>query len=204
MPLALLLPDLTMIGYLGGTRLGAHLYNLAHTAPLPAAIVGLAWWQDEPLLLALSLVWLAHIGLDRLIGYGLKYDDHFQHTPPRRPESQPSLTCNWASLGQAGSACVLSRSTGEPEPALRGIIPSSADKTAATGCLHRQQNVERLWNQQNETQRNPEVVRVWLFWRESLLEDDPVGVACLVDAVVFLGEVICRVVVEVAVRAEGA
>jgi hypothetical protein len=79
-PLTVLLPDLTMIGYLGGTRLGASLYNLAHSTPLPAAIVAIGWWQDKSLVVALGLVWVAHIGLDRLIGYGLKYNDHFQHT----------------------------------------------------------------------------------------------------------------------------
>jgi uncharacterized protein DUF4260 len=78
--LTLLLPDLTMLGYLGGTRLGASLYNLGHSTPIPAAIVGIAWWQHTSLVVALGLVWLAHIGLDRLIGYGLKYGDHFQHT----------------------------------------------------------------------------------------------------------------------------
>ena len=79
-PLTLLLPDLTMIGYLGGARLGSYLYNLGHSTPLPAAIVAIGWWQDKSLVVALGLVWLAHIGVDRLIGYGLKYDDHFQHT----------------------------------------------------------------------------------------------------------------------------
>ena len=79
-PLTLLLPDLTMIGYLGGTRLGSYLYNLGHSTPLPAAIVAIGWWQDKSLVVALGLVWLAHIGVDRLIGYGLKYDDHFHQT----------------------------------------------------------------------------------------------------------------------------
>jgi hypothetical protein len=79
-PLTLLLPDLTMIGYLGSTRLGSYLYNLGHCTPVPAAIVAIGWWQDKSLVVALGLIWLAHIGLDRLIGYGLKYDDHFQHT----------------------------------------------------------------------------------------------------------------------------
>jgi hypothetical protein len=79
-PLTVLLPDLTMIGYLGGTRLGARLYNLGHSTPLPAATVAIGWWQDKSLVVALGLIWLAHIGLDRLMGYGLKYDDHFQHT----------------------------------------------------------------------------------------------------------------------------
>ena len=69
-----------MVGYLGGTRLGAITYNLAHSTPLPAAVIALGWWQHEPLVLAFALVWLAHIGMDRVLGYGLKYNDHFQHT----------------------------------------------------------------------------------------------------------------------------
>jgi hypothetical protein len=79
-PLTLLAPDLVMVGYLHDTRLGAQLYNLAHATVLPAAMVGLGWWQSRPLVLALGLIWLAHIGIDRLVGYGLKYGDHFQHT----------------------------------------------------------------------------------------------------------------------------
>lgn len=69
-PLTVLIPDLVMVGYLGGTRLGAYMYNIAHSTPLPAALVGLGWWQHERLTMALGLVWLAHIGMDRLMGYG--------------------------------------------------------------------------------------------------------------------------------------
>jgi len=79
-PVVVLLPDLAITGYVGGTRIGALLYNLAHATPVPALVIGLGWWQHRPLLLGLGLVWLAHIGLDRLMGYGLKYDDHSQHT----------------------------------------------------------------------------------------------------------------------------
>jgi hypothetical protein len=79
-PLVLFLPDLFMAGYVGGTRIGAHVYNLAHTTTLPALMVGYGWWQNSPLLLALGLVWLGHIGMDRLLTLGLKYPDHFQHT----------------------------------------------------------------------------------------------------------------------------
>jgi hypothetical protein len=43
-------------------------------------MVVLGWWQHGPLILALGLVWLAHVGFDRLLGYGLKYGDNFQHT----------------------------------------------------------------------------------------------------------------------------
>jgi hypothetical protein len=81
----LLVPDVVMVGYLRGTRVGAHMYNLAHSTPLPAALAGFSWWQHDHLALALGLVWLAHIGIDRLMGYGLKYGDHFQHTHLGRP-----------------------------------------------------------------------------------------------------------------------
>jgi len=79
-PLILLVPDVVMVGYLGGTRLGAITYDLAHSTPLPAAVIALGWWRHEPLVLAFALVWLAHIGMDRALSYGLKYNDHFQHT----------------------------------------------------------------------------------------------------------------------------
>ena len=79
-PVVLFLPDLAMAGYLGGTRIGAAAYNLAHATPIPVLVIGLGWWRHEPLTLALGTVWLAHIGMDRFMGYGLKYRDHFQHT----------------------------------------------------------------------------------------------------------------------------
>ena len=79
-PLALFIPDLFMAGYLGGTRIGARVYNLAHSTPLPALMVGCGWWQNKQLFMALGLVWLGHIGMDRLLTFGLKYPDHFQHT----------------------------------------------------------------------------------------------------------------------------
>jgi hypothetical protein len=79
-PLTLLLPDLSALGYLGGTVLGARVYNVFHITPLPALLVGVGWWQNASLATALGLIWLAHIGMDRTVGYGLKYGDDFQHT----------------------------------------------------------------------------------------------------------------------------
>jgi hypothetical protein len=79
-PAGILVPDIAMSGYVAGTRPGAHLYNLAHATPLPAVMLGVGYWQADRLLMALALVWLAHIGLDRLLGMGLKYDDRFTHT----------------------------------------------------------------------------------------------------------------------------
>jgi hypothetical protein len=79
-PAVILLPDLFMVGYMGGGRLGAAVYNAGHSYPLPAlmCLAGLA--GHHPLVLALGLLWLAHIGVDRLAGFGLKYDSGFQRT----------------------------------------------------------------------------------------------------------------------------
>ena len=79
-PAGILVPDIAMSGYAAGTRLGAHLYNLAHATLVPAVMLGIGYWQADRLLMALALIWLAHIGLDRLLGMGLKYNDRFTHT----------------------------------------------------------------------------------------------------------------------------
>lgn len=76
----LLAPDVGMLGYLRGTALGAATYNLFHTYALPAAL--LAYWAiaQDATLLSLGLIWAAHIGMDRMIGLGLKYPTAFKHT----------------------------------------------------------------------------------------------------------------------------
>ena len=79
-PAVILLPDLFMVGYIGSSRLGAAVYNVGHSYPLPAllSLAGLA--GHHPFVLALGLLWLAHIGMDRLAGFGLKYDSGFPWT----------------------------------------------------------------------------------------------------------------------------
>jgi len=79
-PLVILLPDVFMVGYLGGTRVGAFAYNLGHTYAAPAVVVGAGLVVDSDLAVALGLLWFGHIGMDRVAGYGLKYDDAFGHT----------------------------------------------------------------------------------------------------------------------------
>jgi len=79
-PAVILAPDIAMIGYLAGTRPGARLYNLTHATLLPAVMLGAGYWQANRVVMALALVWLAHIGLDRGTGTGLKYNDRFAHT----------------------------------------------------------------------------------------------------------------------------
>ena len=76
----LFFPDLFMIGYEQSTQLGALIYNIGHTYLLPALMALYGWHVHRPLVLGIGLVWLAHIGMDRFAGYGLKYDDNFKHT----------------------------------------------------------------------------------------------------------------------------
>lgn len=72
-------PDLFMLGYLRSARMGALSYNLVHTYAAPAllALLGLA---TGPLAYGLAAIWVAHIGFDRLLGYGLKLETGFEHT----------------------------------------------------------------------------------------------------------------------------
>ena len=79
-PLLLFVPDVFMAGYATSHRLGAHLYNVAHSYPAPAGLGALAWVAEAPLWQGVALVWLAHIGMDRALGYGLKYETHFKDT----------------------------------------------------------------------------------------------------------------------------
>lgn len=78
--LLLLAPDLSMAGYALNPRTGATVYNLGHTLVGPGLVLG--WYLlGGPLsALALGSIWLAHIGMDRLFGYGLKEPDDFKHT----------------------------------------------------------------------------------------------------------------------------
>jgi Domain of unknown function (DUF4260) len=75
-----LAPDLSMIGYAANARVGAIAYNAAHTYVAPLALVVYAFEADRPAVLACALIWIAHIGLDRMLGFGLKYPTRFKDT----------------------------------------------------------------------------------------------------------------------------
>ena len=78
--LLILAPDLAMLGYLAGAKVGAAIYNLIHAYVLPGALAVFALGTANSLALSLSLIWFAHIGADRLLGYGLKYPTEFKDT----------------------------------------------------------------------------------------------------------------------------
>jgi hypothetical protein len=75
-----LVPDLSMLGYLASSRVGARCYNFVHSYVVPTALACAALMLHRSALLPFSLIWFNHIGADRLLGYGLKYPNAFGDT----------------------------------------------------------------------------------------------------------------------------
>ena len=75
-----LAPDLSFAAYLVGPRTGAIVYNAAHSYMAPMALMTTGFALSSPLVLSIAMIWLAHIGIDRALGYGLKYATGFAFT----------------------------------------------------------------------------------------------------------------------------
>jgi hypothetical protein len=75
-----LAPDLSFLAYLSGPRTGALIYNAAHSYMAPVTLMTLGFGFAAPLTLSIAMIWLAHIGFDRALGYGLKYAAGFGFT----------------------------------------------------------------------------------------------------------------------------
>jgi hypothetical protein len=78
--LLLLVPDVGMIGYSAGPKVGAITYNALHTTAGPAALVVAGILGESSVGVSVALVWFAHIGIDRALGYGLKRTSGFRDT----------------------------------------------------------------------------------------------------------------------------
>jgi len=76
----LLMPDLSMLGYLAGPRIGAVTYNLVHNWALGFGALLIGMWLDSSALMLLAAVLIAHVGMDRAFGYGLKSPASFRDT----------------------------------------------------------------------------------------------------------------------------
>ncbi|QAU46501.1 DUF4260 domain-containing protein [Bradyrhizobium guangzhouense] len=78
--LLFLVPDLSFLAYLSDAKFGALVYNAAHSYMAPVTLMALGFGLASPLTLSIALIWLAHIGIDRALGYGLKYSAGFGFT----------------------------------------------------------------------------------------------------------------------------
>jgi Domain of unknown function (DUF4260) len=83
--LALLIAvDLSLVGFLAGSKVGTLTYNFAHTTAFPLIPGGVGVLTDDALMVQIGLAWLAHIGIDRALGFGLKYSTAFSDTHLQR------------------------------------------------------------------------------------------------------------------------
>jgi len=79
-PSLILLPDLSMIGYVLNTKAGAALYNLVHHKGLGLLVAVVGFVSSNQNLMLAGIILFGHSAMDRMFGYGLKYDDDFKHT----------------------------------------------------------------------------------------------------------------------------
>jgi len=82
--LLILAPDLSMFGYVGGPAVGAVIYDVVHTYTLPVGLGVIGVVADSSTATQIALIWLTHIGVDRFLGYGLKYPTGFKDTHLQR------------------------------------------------------------------------------------------------------------------------
>lgn len=73
-------PDLSMLGYLVNTGVGAFTYNLFHHRGLALVLAFAGYWAHVPIMLTIGILLFAHSSFDRAFGYGLKFPDDFKHT----------------------------------------------------------------------------------------------------------------------------
>jgi Domain of unknown function (DUF4260) len=78
--LLFLVPDISMVGYIASARVGAITYNAIHTYVGALALAGYSFVAGHQTALMLSFIWIAHVGFDRMFGFGLKYPTRFKDT----------------------------------------------------------------------------------------------------------------------------
>jgi len=79
-----LAPDLSMVGYLWSPATGAVCYDAAHTYVGPAVLTAVGFLAGADVAIEVGLIWITHIGVDRALGYGLKYRSAFEDTHLQR------------------------------------------------------------------------------------------------------------------------
>lgn len=79
-PALLLIPDLSMVGYLAGNKIGAYLYNMFHHRALAIAVYLFGIYAGNQGVQLAGVILFAHSNMDRMFGYGLKYEKGFKFT----------------------------------------------------------------------------------------------------------------------------
>lgn len=79
-PACLLVPDLSMVGYLINAKAGALFYNFFHHKLLGITILLIGFWINDSTLTLAGVILFGHAAMDRVFGYGLKFNDSFKHT----------------------------------------------------------------------------------------------------------------------------
>jgi len=79
-PACLLLPDISMIGYLFNTKLGAAIYNFFHHKLLAVVVFSIGIYMSISIITLIGIILFGHSAMDRIFGYGLKYEDDFKNT----------------------------------------------------------------------------------------------------------------------------
>ena len=82
--LLILAPDVSLLGYLAGPGVGALAYDIVHFEAFPLALGTIGVVGGSDVAVQVALIWLAHVGVDRLLGYGLKYPSAFADTHLQR------------------------------------------------------------------------------------------------------------------------
>ncbi|KFN02921.1 DUF4260 family protein [Bacillus clarus] len=77
-------PDLSMLAYAINNRVGAQIYNVFHTYIVSILLILIGVYLKVDVVLMVGLIWTAHIGMDRMFGYGLKYKTDFKDTHIQR------------------------------------------------------------------------------------------------------------------------
>lgn len=78
--ITVLLPDISMLGYIINTKIGATIYNIVHNLMTVVIILFLGIGLNLNIMIYVALILFIHIFMDRICGFGLKYNDNFQHT----------------------------------------------------------------------------------------------------------------------------
>jgi hypothetical protein len=79
-PLLILAPDIGMVGYAFGAKVGAATYNIFHHRAIAVLVLTLGWYYGSVWVELAGIILFGHCAMDRIFGYGLKYGDSFHHT----------------------------------------------------------------------------------------------------------------------------